>query len=180
MSAGCRRSPTAKQNMTKAHVMPNTGWTKHGHCINGIISTTYQIWASMVKRCANPNCHAYKDYGGRGITVCEGWMKFENFLQDMGQRPMGLQLERRNNSLGYFKDNCYWATRKQQARNKRNTRVFTAFGVTACLPELCERFGISNRIVQERLRRYHWTLEKSLTTPSRQKARSEPPDPASD
>lgn len=82
-------------------------------------TTEYVIWGGMIQRCNNPNDSAYKFYGDRGITVCDRWLKFENFFKDMGKRPKGLTLERKNNNLGYFKNNCCWETRKNQSRNTR-------------------------------------------------------------
>ena len=82
-------------------------------------SSEYYIWSSMKDRCLNKNNHAYPIYGGRGVTVCERWLKFENFYADMGDRPDGLTLDRRNNDAGYSPSNCRWATRIEQARNQR-------------------------------------------------------------
>lgn len=84
-------------------------------------SPTWRSWQNMLTRCLNPKRERYKDYGGRGITVCKRWLKFENFLADMGERPEGLTLDRRNNNRGYSKANCRWATRSEQARNRRMT-----------------------------------------------------------
>lgn len=86
-------------------------------------SPTRYTWAGMIQRCSNPRHGAYKDYGGRGITVCKRWMKFENFVEDMGLRPPGLTLERVNNDKGYKKSNCKWATRKEQANNRRRHQL---------------------------------------------------------
>lgn len=83
-------------------------------------SKEYQAWADMKARCSNPNNKRYKDYGGRGITVCERWVRsFSDFYGDMGECKVGLSLDRVDNDKGYRKSNCRWATAKQQANNKR-------------------------------------------------------------
>lgn len=73
----------------------------------------------MLSRCENPNVPAYKNYGGRGITVCASWHSFANFLRDMGERPAGLTLDRKNNEKGYYKRNCRWANWEVQQNNRR-------------------------------------------------------------
>jgi hypothetical protein len=73
----------------------------------------------MKYRCTNPNAINYHNYGGRGITVCERWNEFKNFLADMGERPEGTSIDRIDNDLGYFKENCRWATRHEQRINQR-------------------------------------------------------------
>jgi hypothetical protein len=93
---------------------------QHGHAPKVGASATYETWKGMVQRCTNPNDRRrWENYGGRGITVCERWLKFENFLADMGERPKGLTLDRKNNDKGYSKANCRWATRSEQMRNRR-------------------------------------------------------------
>jgi hypothetical protein len=75
----------------------------------------------MKTRCTNPNFKQWKDYGGRGITVCKEWLEsFEQFYKDMGPRPMGTSIERVNNNEGYKQSNCIWATRLEQRKNQRN------------------------------------------------------------
>lgn len=93
---------------------------KHGHRRSDELRTpTYHTWQSMKKRCLNPKQVNYKDYGGRGIKIHEPWLKFENFLADMGERPNGKSLDRINVDGHYEPSNCKWSTNKQQARNKR-------------------------------------------------------------
>src|SRR6201992_511111 len=98
------------------------GKIKHGCSIGGKKSDEYIVWASMMNRCYNPNNHAYADYGGRGIKVSDSWQSFENFIADMGNRPTSKHtLERIRNDKGYGKTNCKWATKKEQANNRRST-----------------------------------------------------------
>jgi hypothetical protein len=92
--------------------------TKHGLCR----SRAYQSWKGMKARCFNPRDRAYPDYGGRGITVCERWLIFENFYADMGERPPGMSLDRINNDGNYEPGNCRWATVAEQLANRRPRR----------------------------------------------------------
>lgn len=82
-------------------------------------SLEYASWLHMLNRCGNPKNDGYDGYGGRGITVCKRWLKFENFFEDMGIRKKGLSIERIDNNKGYYKENCKWATTLEQSRNKR-------------------------------------------------------------
>lgn len=100
--------------------------TKHGHAKRGRRSRTYRSWYNMLQRCLNQSNPRHADYGARGITVCERWRKFENFLADMGEAPSGLTLERLDNRKGYAPGNCCWATYEDQARNRRPSKLSVA------------------------------------------------------
>ena len=95
----------------------------------------------MKARCFNKKSKSYKDYGGRGITVCDRWLTFENFLADMGERPIGHQIERLDNENGYYPGNCVWADKKTQARNTRANHLITVDGVTLPLAAWAEKVG---------------------------------------
>jgi len=93
---------------------------------------TYSSWKAMIKRCNNTNGSNYGYYGGRGITVCKRWLKFENFFEDMGEKPIGLTIDRFDNNKGYYLKNCGWVSRAIQSKNKRiykNNKTGTS-GVT--------------------------------------------------
>lgn len=112
--------------------------------IHGLSSTPeYKTWYSMVDRCANPNKPRNKRYAGRGITVCERWQKFENFLEDMGKRPgPGYSIERINNDGHYEPGNCKWATLTEQANNKRNSHFIEFGGERKTVAEWCRYFKL--------------------------------------
>jgi hypothetical protein len=106
---------------------------------HGLSTTrTYKVWAEMLQRCANPKNENFQNYGGRGISVCDRWREsFENFLADMGERPTGTTLDRKENDGNYEPSNCRWATRAEQARNNRRNINLTFDGVTKCLTDWC-------------------------------------------
>jgi hypothetical protein len=91
--------------------------TKHGQARGGA-SRTYVSWSMMKQRCLNPNYEPFKRYGGKGIDVCKEWLVFDNFFSDMGERPIGTSLDRIDGRLGYSKNNCRWATRREQLENR--------------------------------------------------------------
>lgn len=140
---------------------------KHGH-VKGGRTRTYRSWDSMKGRCRNPND---PNYGGRGIIVCDRWLNsFENFLADMGERPLGKTLERINNKTGnYEPDNCVWATPREQSNNRRSNRHFTILGKSGTMSELCREFSISKHAVWSRIEEFNWPPEKAFLTPIRPK-----------
>ena len=139
--------------------------TNHGHTKNGRWSQAYRSWAAMMHRCTNPRDEGYHNYGGRGIRVCNMWLKFDNFLKDMCDPPtQHHSIDRIDNNGDYCKENCRWATPQQQARNKRNNHLETYDGKTQCLAAWAEETGISPQILWKRFNR-GWSPEKALTTP---------------
>jgi len=138
--------------------------TKHGQAYGKNGSKTYMAWSQMKARCDNERNKSYADYGGRGISYCESWKNFANFLADMGEAPIDLSLDRIDNSLGYSKENCRWATSKQQSNNRRNTRMIEYQGKKWPKQELAEEFGISASTLMSRLRS-GWPIEKALIHP---------------
>lgn len=109
-------------------------------------------WMNMVRRCRNPRHPDYANYGGRGICVDESWTRFAQFAADMGEPPKGMTLERKDNSKGYCLSNCRWATRTEQARNKRSNSLVDVGGKTATLAEAAEILGVNRRSVRRALR----------------------------
>lgn len=106
---------------------------------------TYNSWKTMKARCSNPNSPDYESYGGRGITVCDRWESFENFIADMGMRPRGMTLDRIDTNGAYSKENCRWATPIQQARNRKSNRLVVFEGQEMTLSEFADKIGIDRR-----------------------------------
>lgn len=128
----------------------------------------YGSWRSMITRCRNPKHTSYHNYGARGITVCERWMEFENFVQDMGKRPSSdYSIERKKNNLGYCPENCYWATMKTQSNNTRSNRNITYKGETKTVQEWADYLGWSRHTLNHRLKR--WNMDQVFETPVNEK-----------
>src|SRR5574340_494779 len=142
MSCGCLQREKASKSGKKrvTHGMSDT--------------RVYKTWAQMLKRCENTKCTIYHRYGGRGIIVCERWHSFENFLADMGEPPKGKSLDRIDNNLGYFRENCRWATRKEQNNNRRSNRWVEFNGQRKTLSEWADSAKISYSKLWQRVHRW--------------------------
>lgn len=132
-------------------------------------SRLYIIWQSMRARCENPHKHDYDYYGGRGITVCEEWHDFANFMQwaERTGYQENLTIDRIDANKGYNPVNCRWVTMHEQNRNRRSNVNITYHGVTRCLSDWAATFGIKTVTLWERIFRYHWDIERAFTTPVR-------------
>lgn len=126
----------------------------------------YAAWANMLHRCNSKTYKAFKNYGGRGITVCKEWEdSFEQFYRDMGRRPSSrYSLDRIDNDKGYMPSNCRWALPITQMNNRRATRRLTAFGETRSLSEWAVIFSVGRTTIRRRLQ-HGWALESAISTP---------------
>jgi hypothetical protein len=142
--------------------------TKHGACVRGKAWPEYRVWKRMVERCHDPRDKDYRSYGGRGIVVCERWRSsFQAFIADMGRRPGPPRhsIERAHNDGPYAPDNCRWATRSEQDRNRRNSRLITALGRTLTLAEWARETGVYPATISVRIKKLGWTAERAVLTP---------------
>ncbi len=126
---------------------------------------THTSWRAMHARCYQKGHAAYPRYGGRGIKVCQRWHDYEKFLADMGERPEGTSLERRNNNRGYSPSNCYWATRSEQQRNRRSNRYLTADGRTQLLADWARELRTRPTTIWLRLEKLGWSEQDACTVP---------------
>lgn len=156
-SCGCLQRELAKKAKTT-----------HG----GKGTKAHSIWQGIVQRCKNPNTKQWKDYGGRGITLCQEWETYEGFVLDMGQPPAGHCIERVNNAIGYTKENCKWATRKEQQNNRRNTTVLSYLGEKKTLIDWADIAGITTGTLRSRISN-SWPVEEALGFKQRQRKSKE-------
>lgn len=148
---------------------PSLSYTHHSDSFvhHGWVGTsTYGRWAGMVQRCTNPKNKCFYLYGGRGITIHQEWLKFPQFLKDMGECPEGMQLERINNNGSYCPTNCKWDTPANQARNRRTTTKYTFNGQTLCVRDWSNVTGIPYSTLINRLNVNKWDIETALTRES--------------
>lgn len=160
----------------------NRFFASHGHSRAGKRSPTYRSWVAMKQRCLNPVTFEYRRYGKLGVKVCDRWLNFEAFLEDMGERPTPKHtLDRKNPYLGYAPENCEWSTSKEQANNRRNNTILTYKGGRYTQAQLLDsRFppwpSREHAVAKVRfLRRLArgWSVEEALDTPPPGKGRKD-------
>jgi hypothetical protein len=129
---------------------------------------TYDVWVNMLSRCRNPNASSYERYGAKGIGVCGSWLKFENFLADMGERPgPSYSIDRKDNSKGYEPENCRWvATMREQQENRTNNLRISFDGQNHTITEWARRTGLGRMTIWSRIYKLDWPVKIALTTPA--------------
>lgn len=136
---------------------------------NGLSHTPeYKVWKEMIRRCTDTNHKRYAEWGGRGIVVCERWMVFSNFIDDIGLRPdKGMSIERRNNDKGYNPENCHWATAVEQNNNTKANRLMTFMGVTKTMAIWARSLGLNYNTIRSRVYILGWSDHLALSVPIR-------------
>lgn len=139
--------------------------TTHGHAARDSKSKTHMTWNAMKQRCNNPNHSKFAQYGALGITVCQRWNdSFEAFLEDMGERPDGMTIDRKDGTKGYSPENCKWSTPTQQQRNIKSNVMIEFRGQVKCLSEWAKIYGHPHNTLSYRLRS-GWDTERAFMTP---------------
>lgn len=159
VSCGCQRGHTRGAQLTT-----------HGESYGANKKPEFGVWLQMHGRCEQPSTPSYKNYGGRGISVCARWSGptgYQNFLEDMGRRPSPKhQIDRINNDGNYEKNNCAWVTRLVQMSHTRHNHPIEYKGETLHLAEWARRIGVNAATLRRRLK-HGWPIERALTTPAR-------------
>lgn len=142
-SCGCLRRELSSERARRG--VPHKNMDRHSKL------PEYTTWCGMKARCTNKNNHAYRHYGGRGITVCERWLDFKNFYADMGPKPVGYSLDRIDNSHGYEPGNCRWTDKVTQQNNTRSTRHLTYGGETLSMMQWARKLGLAHQVISSRV-----------------------------
>lgn len=155
VSCGCQHRERAKAD----------GWKLNRR--HGMTKTpTWICWDGILQLCKNTNHKSYSSFGGRGIRVCDRWLVFENFLADMGERPKGMVLIRKDPNGHYEPGNCRWGLNTEKRRNTRRNRMIEFNGETRALAEWAERYGISRKLLGDRIR-MGWPMERAVSVDPR-------------
>jgi hypothetical protein len=127
-------------------------------------SKAYSLWSSMRDRCNNPKSHCFKDYGGRGIKICDEWKDFEEFEKwfDNTEYQIGLSIDRKDNNGGYSPDNCRWATKRQQSNNRRVTIHYPYGGLQMTLSQISRKTGLNYDHLYVFIKKMKLPLEEAI------------------
>lgn len=158
-SCGCLASETATV-IGKRNAIHGARKRTHG---DERMYRTFCVWTAMRKRCNNPANEKYPDYGGRGIQICPEWDTFAGFFRDMGKAPKGFSLDRIDNNGGYSKANCRWATWREQAGNRRSSRIVSFNGEKICLTEAARRAGVDVQMLRYYIDQHGLSVAEAIT-----------------
>ena len=158
-----RYRPTQSCGCLQREKAAEVGRAKKTHGLAG--TEIYAKWVNMLMRCNNTKCDRYNAYGGRGIKVCDRWLKFENFYMDMKDTWLtGLSLDRIDVNGGYCKDNCRWIPIERQKYNQQKSLKVSINGETLCLSEAIEKYGnVRYKTAWKRIKQLGWNEEKAIT-----------------
>lgn len=166
----CGRTTTSNGSSLRAGRTLSCGCARaDGNRRHGLTGTPiYNVWLNMKARCYRKSNEAYKNYGGRGIVVCDRWRNsFEAFFSDMGDVPAkGYEIDRIDNNGNYEPDNCKWATVVEQSKNRRTNIKISFNGKEQCVTDWAREIGIGTCVLHQRLFRYKWSIERALTEPA--------------
>lgn len=156
VSCGCLRAEKSKRSKHKTHGQSNRKRP----------TSEYWAWGKMIQRCRNKNNPYYKNYGERGIFVCDRWANsFEAFFEDMGSKPSPhYSIDRINNNDGYYKENCRWATREEQMVNRSAINLYSFRGKMLSMSQIDRELGFTKSTIQDRIRR-GWSFDRATSTP---------------
>ena len=164
---GKKHTSESKKKMSIA-LMGRTVWNK-GEAMGVYGTPFYKVWQNIKTRCYNKNTSDYKRYGGRGIRVCKRWHNFKSFYKDMfDSYKKGLTIERIDNNKNYSRENCRWATRREQANNTRHIKRAKKYcykGIEDTIKNWANYLGIKRSTLDMRLRSYNWSIEKAFFKP---------------
>jgi hypothetical protein len=154
-SCGCLKAEVAAAQVKRL-------FTTHGLANK---TRTYGVWKGIRKRCTNPNAKEFKFYGGRGISMCNRWQRYENFLADMGEAPKDHSIDRIDVNGNYEPKNCRWADKKTQMNNMRPNVLIKYMGETLTLKQWAEKLGVPYHRIYQRIFKLSWSVEKAFTAP---------------
>jgi len=164
----CGNNKILRKNEVKCGRTRSCGCLMRKYPSDTTKSKSYHTWQSMRDRCFNSKNSRYASYGGRGIKVCDKWLKFENFLEDMGQPPSPKHsIDRINNDGDYEPSNCRWSNNTEQTRNQSSNIRIEYLGVIRNLSEWCEILGLNYSTTYNRLITLNWESSKALSFPTR-------------
>jgi hypothetical protein len=142
--------------------MTHCGCKHHAFLHGGSGTATHQAWMKMISKCTNPKDPKYKDFGGKGVKVSLSWKSFLCFLKDMGEKPEGMNLGRKNNKGNFTAYNCEWVKPKEQTRNRQSCLMYVIDGEKMALSAVAEKYGVNYQALYRSVRTRGTDLDVAL------------------